>query len=42
MGSIWFSVQTAIIFLNSINQLKFVVVKGGVRCEVRTQLLSII
>jgi hypothetical protein len=35
-------VYIAIIFLNSINQLKFVMVKCGVLFEVRTKLLIII
>jgi hypothetical protein len=39
---VWYLLWTAIIFLNSINQLIFVIVKCGVLFEVRTELLSII
>jgi hypothetical protein len=37
IGFAWFSLQTAIISLNSINQLIFVMVKFGVLFEVRTE-----
>jgi hypothetical protein len=37
MGFVWFSVQTAIISLNSINQLIFVMVNCGVLFEVQTE-----
>jgi hypothetical protein len=37
-----FSLQTAIISLNSVNQLIFVMVKYGVLFEVRTEFLNII
>jgi hypothetical protein len=40
MGFVWFSEQTEIISLNSINQLIFVMVKCGVLFEVRTELLN--
>jgi hypothetical protein len=39
---LWFSDQTAIISLNNVNQLLFVVVKRGVLFEVRTEFLNII
>jgi hypothetical protein len=39
MGFVWFSLQTAIISLNSINQLIFVMVKCGVLFEVLTEFL---
>jgi hypothetical protein len=39
MGFIKFVLQTAIIFLNNINQLIFVRVKCGVLFEVRTEFL---
>jgi hypothetical protein len=42
MSFAWFSLQTAIISLNSINQLIFVTVKCGVLFEVRTESLNII
>jgi hypothetical protein len=42
MGFLWFSLQTAIISLNSINQLIFVMVTGCVLFEVRTEFLNII
>jgi hypothetical protein len=40
MGFVWFSLQTGIISLNSINQLIFVMVKCGVLFEVRTEFLN--
>jgi hypothetical protein len=40
MGFVWFSEQTSIISLNSINQLIFVMVKCGVLFEVRTEFLN--
>jgi hypothetical protein len=40
MGFVWFSLQTAIIYLNSVNQLIFVMVKYGVLFEVRTGFLN--
>jgi hypothetical protein len=40
MGLAWFSVQTAIIYLNSVNKLIFVMVKCGVLFEVRTEFLN--
>jgi hypothetical protein len=40
MGVVWFSLQTAIISLNNINQLIFVMVKCGVLFEVRTEFLN--
>jgi hypothetical protein len=40
MAFVWFSVYTAIISLNSINQLIFVMVKCDVLFEVRTGLLN--
>jgi hypothetical protein len=42
MGTAWLSVYTAIISLNSVNQLIFVMVKCGVLFEVRTEFLNII
>jgi hypothetical protein len=42
IGLAWFSLQTAIISLNSVNQLIFVMVKCGVLFEVRTGFLNII
>jgi hypothetical protein len=42
MGFVWFSLITAIIFLNSINQVFFAMVKCGVLFEVRTKFLKII
>jgi hypothetical protein len=39
---LWFSDQTAIISLNNVNQLLFVMVKRGVLFEVRTEFLNII
>jgi hypothetical protein len=42
MGSPQFSVYTAIISLNSVNKLIFVLVKFGVLFEVRTEYLNII
>jgi D-alanyl-lipoteichoic acid acyltransferase DltB (MBOAT superfamily) len=41
MGFVWFSLQTAIISLNNVNQLIFVMVKCGVLFEVRTEFLNI-
>jgi hypothetical protein len=40
MGFAWFSLQTAVTFLNSINQLIFVMVTFGVLFEVRTEFLN--
>jgi hypothetical protein len=40
IGFVWLSLQTAIIFLNSVNQLIFVMVKCGVLFEVRTEFLN--
>jgi hypothetical protein len=40
MGQILFSVWTEIIFLYSVNQLIFVMVKCGVLFEVRTEFLN--
>jgi hypothetical protein len=40
IGFIWFSWKTAIISLNSINQLIFVMVKFGVLFEVWTEFLN--
>jgi hypothetical protein len=40
IGFVWFSALTAIISLNSVNQLIFVMVKCGVLFEVRTELLN--
>jgi D-alanyl-lipoteichoic acid acyltransferase DltB (MBOAT superfamily) len=40
IGFVWFSLQTEIISLNSINQLIFVMVKSGVLFEVRTEFLN--
>jgi hypothetical protein len=42
LSFVWFSLQTVIISLNSINQLIFVMVKCCVLFEVRTELLSTI
>jgi hypothetical protein len=42
VGFVRLSLETAIISLNSINQLIFVMVKCGVLFEVRTVLLNII
>jgi hypothetical protein len=42
MGFVLFSVQTAIISLNSVNQLIFVMVKSCVFFAVRTEFLNII
>jgi hypothetical protein len=42
MGILLFSVWTAIIFLNNINQLIFVMVKCDDLFEVRTEFLNII
>jgi hypothetical protein len=39
---VWFSLQAAIIYLNSVNQLIFVMVKCGVFFAVRTEFLNII
>jgi hypothetical protein len=39
-GYVWFSVWKVIIFLNSINQLIFVMVKCGFLFEVRTEFLN--
>jgi hypothetical protein len=41
MDFLWFVVWTAIISLNSINQLIFLTVKCGVLFEVRTEFLTI-
>jgi hypothetical protein len=40
IGFAWFSLQTAIISLNNVNQLIFVMVKCGVLFEVRTEFLN--
>jgi hypothetical protein len=40
--SVWFSQQTAVISLNSINRLGFVAETEYVSCEVRTELLYIL
>jgi hypothetical protein len=40
MGFVWLSMWTAIISLNSVNQLIFVMVKCGVLFEVRTEFLN--
>jgi D-alanyl-lipoteichoic acid acyltransferase DltB (MBOAT superfamily) len=40
IGFVGFSLQTAIISLNSVNQLIFVMVKCGVLFEVRTEFLN--
>jgi hypothetical protein len=40
IGFQWFSLQAAIISLNSVNQLIFVMVKCGVLFEVRTGFLN--
>jgi hypothetical protein len=42
MFFVLFSVQTAIIFLNSVNQLNFVMEKCGVFLSVRTGVLNAI
>jgi hypothetical protein len=42
MGPVWFSMYTAIISLNNINRLIFVMSKCGVLFEVRTEFLNII
>jgi hypothetical protein len=42
MASVWVSVWTAIVSLNIVNELMFVMVKCGVLFEVRTELLNII
>jgi hypothetical protein len=42
MGFVWFAVLTAIISLNSVNQLIFVMVKCSVFFAVRTEFLNII
>jgi hypothetical protein len=42
MCFVWFSLQTAIISLNNINHMIFVMVKFGVLFEVRAGLLNII
>jgi hypothetical protein len=42
MGLVWSSVQTAIVSLNSVNQLIFVMVKCDVLFEVQTEFLNII
>jgi hypothetical protein len=42
MGLVWISMWTAIISLNSVNQLIVVMVKYGVLFEVRTEFLNII
>jgi hypothetical protein len=42
MCFVWFLLQTAIMSLNNINQLSFVMVKCGVLFEVRTEFLNII
>jgi hypothetical protein len=39
---VWISLHTAIISLNSVNQLIFVMVKCGVFFEVRTDFLNVI
>jgi D-alanyl-lipoteichoic acid acyltransferase DltB (MBOAT superfamily) len=40
IGFAWFPLQTAIISLNSVNQLIFVMVRRGVLFEVRTEFLN--
>jgi hypothetical protein len=40
MGFVWFSLQTAIISLNNINQLIYVMVKRGALFEVRSEFLD--
>jgi hypothetical protein len=40
MSFVWFLLKTAIISLNSINQLTYVMVKCGVLFEVRTEFLN--
>jgi hypothetical protein len=42
MCILWFSAETAIISLNTVNQLIFVMKKCGVLFEVRTELLNVI
>jgi hypothetical protein len=42
IGFAWFSLQTAIIYLNSVNKLIFVMVKFGVLFEVPAGFLNII
>jgi hypothetical protein len=42
MGFAWFSLLTAIISLNNINQLIFVMVKYSVLFEVRTGFLNVV
>jgi hypothetical protein len=42
LSFIWFSEQTAICSLNSINRLGFITEKRRVSCEVRTQYLNIV
>jgi hypothetical protein len=42
MGFVWFSLKTAIISLNSVMELIFVMVKSGVLFEVRAEFLNII
>jgi hypothetical protein len=42
MCFVWFSLLTAIISLNSINKLIYIMVKWGVLFEVRTEFLNII
>jgi hypothetical protein len=41
IGFVWLALQTAIISLNSVNQLMYEMVKCGVFFEVRTELLKI-
>jgi hypothetical protein len=41
MGSAWFLLQTAIISLNRVNLLIFVMVRCGVLFEERTEFLNI-
>jgi hypothetical protein len=40
IGFVWFSLLTAIISLNNINQMIFVMMKCGVLFEVRTEFLN--
>jgi hypothetical protein len=40
IGFVWFSAQSLIVYLNSVNQLIFVMVKCGVLFEVRTEFLN--
>jgi hypothetical protein len=42
IGFVWFSLKTAIISLNIINQPIFVMVMCGVLFEVRTEFLNVI